>query len=52
MRKAIETAMGPDYIDDKEAMHIIYCAGHWASTHIVLYHLGNFTGVRMRTLGR
>lgn len=51
-RKMVISNYGEEVFNNKEALDAFYMAGHWAGTHIVLYHLELYTGVEMRTFGR
>jgi uncharacterized membrane protein YgcG len=52
VKKACDTAFPMGMTDRVDCMTIIYNAGHWVSTHMVLWHLGIRTGVEMSSVGR
>jgi hypothetical protein len=52
VKKACDTAFPTGMTDRVDCMTIIYNAGHWVSTHMVLWHLGIRTGVEMSSVGR
>jgi hypothetical protein len=50
VKKACDTAFPTGVINWADCLSIIYNAGHWASTHMVLWHLGINTGVDVMSL--
>ncbi len=51
VKKACDTAFPTGVIDRADCLNIVYNAGHWVSTHMVLWQLGINTGVDMMPLG-
>jgi hypothetical protein len=52
VKKAVDTAFATGMSERGDCMAIVYNAGHWVSTHMVLWHLGIRTGVEMNSVGR
>jgi hypothetical protein len=52
VRKACVAAFPTGITERADCLEIVYNAGHWVSTHMVLWHLGIRTGVDMNSLGR
>jgi hypothetical protein len=47
VKKACDTAFPTGIIDRVDCLGIVHNAGHWVSTHMVLWHLGINTGMDM-----